>query len=383
MLVGFACSCAAAPAEQSTNQEVVHGDPDNADLNVVSLSGCTGTLIAPRIIMTAGHCIVSPALQSVYFGSDPVTDPGQRIMTVAQRVHPLFEPDGLINDIAVLVLAEDGPAEPIPLATEPFTDLQIGATLRLVGFGVNGNGPPGSKNQGVTIIDSYSDDKIAFHAHPAQTCVGDSGGPAFLTVKGVERVVGVTSSGDATCMTSAHDTRVDIFVTSFLEPYTAAIADGAAPLGHHCVGDANCATGMCSSSDDEPGFSYCSRACDTSADCPAVMSCDPVAGGKACHYAASQPGAAGSDCAVDFDCRTGLCGRSSGAASGHCTISCKDDLSCENGERCQALTSEVAPVFTGCAHPVDGGCAAGHGRSGLGGGLVVVFLVLRRRRALA
>ena len=187
-------------------QAIANGVADGSDSNVVALvspfglgpASCTGTLIAKRMVMTAGHCLEDPTmLPSIYFGSDPtVAGSGQVIASVATIVHPLYDPDGLLNDLALIVLGEDAPATPEPLWTQSLTDAQIGATLRLVGFGSTLGGIPGAKYEGTTIIDSYSDTKIAFHAHPSQTCNGDSGGPAFLMLDGVEQLEGVTSSGD-------------------------------------------------------------------------------------------------------------------------------------------------------------------------------------------
>jgi uncharacterized protein (TIGR03382 family) len=49
------------------------------------------------------------------------------------------------------------------------------------------------------------------------TCNGDSGGPAFMTLGGVEVIVGITSFGDSNC-TQGSDTRVDVFGT-FVDTY--------------------------------------------------------------------------------------------------------------------------------------------------------------------
>ncbi len=54
------------------------------------------------------------------------------------------------------------------------------------------------------------------------TCFGDSGGPAFWTEDGDEILVGITSWGDAQCVASGLNYRVDISDTlSFIDAVVA------------------------------------------------------------------------------------------------------------------------------------------------------------------
>ena len=64
--------------------------------------GCTGTLIAPKVVLTAGHC--ANFATRIFIGSD-VTQPG-KIVRVKRRVrHPQYH-QGKHNDLMVLLLEQ-------------------------------------------------------------------------------------------------------------------------------------------------------------------------------------------------------------------------------------------------------------------------------------
>src|SRR5258706_15864737 len=79
--------------------------------------GCTGTLIGPNVVVTAGHC--ADFATRVYFGLD-VTQPG-RIVRVKKRVrHPKYHRAGKHNDLMVLLLESDvANVAPRGLASSP------------------------------------------------------------------------------------------------------------------------------------------------------------------------------------------------------------------------------------------------------------------------
>src|SRR5262249_30740045 len=157
--------------------------------------------------------------------------------------------------------------------------------------------------------------------NPSQTCEGDSGGPAFATVGGIETVVGTTSSGDALCTMQARDMRVDAYVSAFIAPYLSATAEGAAGPGDRCFYAAHCAAGAgdCVAALDDPRLSFCSPPC---ASCPSGLSC--VMG--LCRHALPSPGALGSPCTSADPCADGQCAARTGSSQTTCTKTCFPDL---------------------------------------------------------
>lgn len=201
-------ACVAEPATVGQQRaaivdgELTDGDPA-LGLVYSELGVCSGTLIAQNVLLTARHCllrqdssVIKPSKVEVYWGADP--EPEDEPWTVlAHDTHSAA-------DIAVLELLEPGPAEPVVLNTEPLDDY-IGAPVRLVGYGSTAETAPdhGIKREGTTVLQQLSPtplgDAMLTGETGAQTCVGDSGGPAFMTIGDVEQLVGVTSFGTGPC----------------------------------------------------------------------------------------------------------------------------------------------------------------------------------------
>jgi trypsin len=191
---------------------------------------CSGSVIAPTKVLTAGHCAAGFNLANfqVIIGRPDLRDKaaGQVIGVSSGRVHPDFEQTGL-HDVAVLNLAQPTSAPPVPLASPEQSAAATlpGATLRVAGFGATN--PFGVRlspflKQTVEIVrtdqrclKAYTRDLFApesmicalgakrkkagrFKIHTS-ACSGDSGGPLVADTPTGAVEVGTVSFGGALC----------------------------------------------------------------------------------------------------------------------------------------------------------------------------------------
>ena len=173
--------------------------------------GCTGTLITPTVVLTAGHC--ASVATRVYVGGD-VTRPGL-VVNVKKRVrHPKYHV-GKHNDLLVLILATPVQGvDPRPLARKTVIDkagdgraVGFGATdasgtfgygvKRLVDVPIASNecrGKSGGHDDHTAYGCDVGLEVVAGRPLLAQdSCNGDSGGPFYILDGHTWRLAGVTS----------------------------------------------------------------------------------------------------------------------------------------------------------------------------------------------
>ena len=199
---------------------------------------CSGTLIAPRVFLTAGHCVGDGATSaSVWFDTDLTndTDYPDGGLSGTPVPHPLYlGGGGDPHDVGVVIL--DEAVTDIELAALPTPDLlgilkkarvlvggyEEGVFFRTVGYGgtLESWPPPElayDKIRRVSESEYVALTKV--HLHLSQkavfdesgSCFGDSGGPVFWEDPDKnEIIVAVTSSGDGQCVATGFNYRVDI-----------------------------------------------------------------------------------------------------------------------------------------------------------------------------
>jgi hypothetical protein len=355
---GCCCGCehdaSRDPAVGTSSAAITNGAATSGDLGVAALMEggtllCTATLVAPRVLLTAAHCVPEGATPDAFFGSTPLGGGGTSIPVIATTRHPGFDPTTLTNDVAMALLADAAPAgaTPWPLPSAALDASSVGLPLRLVGFGATGPGDSTApeKRVGTTTLASLTTTELAFGPSPSQTCTGDSGGPAFATIGGVEAIVGVTSSGDPQCDQSARDVRVDANA-SFIVPWLQATAEGAAGPGDRCYYAANCAAsaGACTAALDDSTLSFCAPACGDGGVCPSGLTCLRGSDGRSlCRHSPPSPGAPGASCTLPSDCADSNCLVPATGGGSVCAPTCFPDLPgfCGAGTECSAVAGDA------------------------------------------
>lgn len=236
---------------------VVWGEPDgdahpqvgllSFDVDGVPSHGCSGTLLSPTVVLTAGHCTWQTSAARAWFEPE-IDDPafpsgGGTAIEGTAYTHPGFDDFASYpntSDIGVVVL--DQPVHGVAYATLPelgsldALDQRRGRTeqsFTIVGYGLQSIVPveradlvryratPRLQNLRNRHTDGWSIQLSANAGarNPGGACFGDSGGPAFVGDSLV--VAGVSSLVARNCVGTSWYYRMDTahaqsFVTPFL-----------------------------------------------------------------------------------------------------------------------------------------------------------------------
>lgn len=186
-------------------------------------SFCTGTLLTPRLVMTAAHCI-DAGDYLVGFGTTVANSVFRPVVRkVAYSGYSKYPvPSG---DIALLFLGADAPTT--HQAASVFTgSFRGGESLVVAGFGVTYSGASASdtgilRYAQVALVEESSrntSELILQGRRGEDTCQGDSGGPAYLPTGNGYAVVGVTSWGRG-CGGPGHYTDVRSYIDWIVQTY--------------------------------------------------------------------------------------------------------------------------------------------------------------------
>jgi hypothetical protein len=365
---------------------IVGGVAAPDDKSVVRLStGCAGTVIAPRTVVSAAPCLnVAPGTAVTVS-----TDAG--VFEVETTwVHPLWRSEGRPSlSVALTRLPLDVP--PVPWNERISLVGLEGEPVRLVGFGAVGlnDATPRQRRTVTTSLSTFTSTGLMVGTEAAGACEDDVGGAMLMRFDGgPETLVGVLSLELLTCGTANGD-RLDLQASALLdllESHEVAscarerkcvpgctppdldcfcIADGTCnpdcpglddpdcgecarngrcsatpcpgldadctPLGGRCTRDEACASRRCINDVQNPDR-YCSAACLSPADCTNGLVCL----GGACTKRQLPAVAAGAECTPgeSWCLDNTVCARVD-AGQPFCARVCTSALACLTGQRCE------------------------------------------------
>lgn len=236
----------------------------NADGSLAPPRTCSGSYFAPRVVVTAAHCLEGVFADQlfVYYGDNFSADfaqlgpgpngllpppPGQPSFWAQAdsfEQHPNWDPAQIYPDIGVVYLDRKLPFDPLPLSRNP---LATNRQVTISGWGANSAPTPttgaGGRVQRTgttrtlgspTAADNHPEDPnpglnsaanratlIKTDGSPpnANGCFGDSGGPILINDFGQNYIAGVDYFGGLSCLKYSLFVRINSFLPFLDQAY--------------------------------------------------------------------------------------------------------------------------------------------------------------------
>jgi secreted trypsin-like serine protease len=185
---------------------------DGIGSSVVTIVGsrgnfCTGSLIAPTLVLTVAHC-VQPGADYKIVEYDAARKPQLRDATRV-AIHPAFDMRAMLAhrataDVALLQLEIPAKGKTPARLSAPLQPISPGAKFAIAGIGVTvrGDGKSGGITRAASLIATGKPGTLQIRLVDPATegtreglgaCTGDSGGPVFEDQQGRPAIVGVIS----------------------------------------------------------------------------------------------------------------------------------------------------------------------------------------------
>jgi hypothetical protein len=193
-------ACGTLTQSQSSSTAIVNGadcSTDGAPVVLLNLreggqpaAACSGTVIAPRAILTAAHCLQPPVDGVlVFLGSGPQ----QTASSFA--AHPAWrESNPSAFDVGIVLMPADigRTAKPLLLSR----DARVGETAVISGWGKDSSQIAATLRAGVATVTAITSLALqtTFTSTASSVCQGDSGGPLLIQEGGGWAVAGVISA---------------------------------------------------------------------------------------------------------------------------------------------------------------------------------------------
>ncbi len=333
-------------------------------LTVAGRTFCTGTLITPRFVITAAHCVVAAKGYrgrgaSVKFRIDWPTGVGNNFKTSyydidKMETHPQYARTraGIQNDLGYLVLKSGVPnLQPMPLLRQAMSPSWVGKKAFFIGYGLIQTTPrrisPNRKYSVEITIRKVLNDRFQTYDKGKSICSGDSGGPALFKLNGKYYLIGVNSygtgrvsGGQPLCDGSGFSFRVDAYL-NWLQPLMNR-------YGGKCKTDADCGhcyqcdvgTNKCVVKYGPKSKDFC-KPCKSDADCGGAQNgkCVRTPVGFRCLQTCANC------CPQQTACRAVALGVNQCAPKGlKCPdYQCQSDADCGPGEKCLSNVCKPAP----------------------------------------